>query len=142
MEKLILIANGEYYKFNTLEELKNYLIPNLDSLTKEDVQKCMFGKVFGFSIMNNLQILDTKKGVYGENFEISNEEKDFERAIIIDNLDTYILSLCKYNIITLLEEKDNRTYTKDIKVELKEDNYIVVNAFANEILLSMVGDVK
>lgn len=142
MKNLILISDEKYHQFDTIDELKSFIIPNLIELSEEDIEKYMYEKVFGFSIMNNLQIIKTTKGVYGGNYEIIDEDRDYTRAIIIDNLDTYILSLCKYKIITLLEEKDNRNYTNEMDIKLDDENYIVVNEFANEILLGMVGDVK
>ena len=140
MKNLILISEGEYYQFDNIEELKKFIIPNMENLEKEKIEKCLYEAIFGFSMLNNLQIVETSKGVYEGNYEIGNEKIDLKRAIIIDNLDTYILSLCKFGAIHLLEEKDNRFYTKNINVELNENNYVVVNAYANELLKRMVGE--
>ena len=52
------------------------------------------------------------------------------------------MSLCKFNIITLLENKDNRFYSKNIKINSEEENYININFFANDIIKQIVGDVK
>ena len=142
MKNLILILDGEYYQFDTLDELKEFFIPDFKSKLPEIIEKYMYEKIFGFSIMNDLQILNTNKGVYGGDFEICEDKINIEKAIIIDNLDTYIVSLCKYNVITLLEEKNNRFYTKNIEFEPRDDNYIFVNSFATEILHNMVGDIK
>ena len=143
MKNLILIYDGEYYQFDTLEELKKFFIPNFKSLSDSNIEKILYEKIFGFSIMNNLKILNSKKGVYEGNYGISKQKvKDYDKVIIIDNLDTYILSLCKHNVITILEEINNRVYTKKIKYNLKDDNYINVNAYASEILIDLVGDTK
>ena len=142
MKNLILITGGKYCEFDNIDELRKFMVPEIENISKEELNNCFYEKVFGFSILNDVQIVNSTKGVYGDNYEIENQKIDFRNAIIIDNIDTYILSLCKYNVITLLEEKENRFFTKDIQVELGKDNYIVVNAYANELLLAMVGDKK
>ena len=142
MKNLILITDGKHCEFDNIDELRKFIVPEIENISKEELNNYFYEKVFGFSILNNVQIVNSTKGVYGDNYEIENQKIDFRNAIIIDNIDTYILSLCKYNVITLLEEKENRFFTKDIQVELGKDNYIVVNAYANELLLAMVGDEK
>ncbi len=142
MKNLILITGGKHCEFDNIDELRKFMVPEIENISKEELNNCFYEKVFGFSILNDVQIVNSTKGVYGDNYEIENQKIDFRNAIIIDNIDTYILSLCKYNVITLLEEKENRFFTKDIQVELGKDNYIVVNAYANELLLAMVGDKK
>ena len=142
MKNLILITDGKHCEFDNIDELRKFIVPEIENISKEELNNYFYEKVFGFSILNNVQIVNSTKGVYGDNYEIENQKIDFRNAIIIDNIDTYILSLCKYNVITLLEEKENRLFTKDIQVELGKDNYIVVNAYANELLLAMVGDEK
>ena len=60
---------------------------------------------------------------------------------MIDSIETYLLSLCKFQLITILEKKENRTFTKNIETETNEEgNYIIVNAYADTILKTMVGD--
>ena len=53
--------------------------------------------------------------------------------IIKDEM-TYILSLLMTNNIILLERKDSNIFTKSINKDNLEDNYIVVNAYAKELL--------
>ena len=140
MKNLILISEENHYEFNNLDELKSFIVPNISKMDKEEIEKYLYEKIFGFSMINNLQIVETHKGVYEGNYKIGDEKIHLDRAIIIDNLDTYILSLCKFNAIYLLEEKDNRFYTKNIEVNFEDENYIAVNAFAKEILNELVGD--
>ena len=80
--------------------------------------------------------------MFGEKYELKDKKIDIDNAIIIDNIDLYILSLCRFNLITLLENENNRFYTKGIKTKSKEDNYINVNFFADDIVKRMVGDLK
>ena len=143
MKNLILISSEKNQnQFDNIEELKNYMLGDISRASAEDQEKYFYEKVFGFCAMNDLQIVQTKKGAYGDNYKIDKNEKiDLERAIIVDNFDTYVLSLCKFNAIVLLEEKDHRNYTKNIDIELNnKDNYIIVNSFANQILKQIVGD--
>ena len=144
MKNLILISNNSQKEFDTLDELKKYILSDLYNASIEEQKKYFYEKIFGFCIMNKLQIVDTLKGVYEGDYNIdSNERINFENAIVIDNIDTYIISLCKFNIIVLLESKNNLVYTKNIEeIENNEGEYIIVNKFANEILKELVGDAK
>lgn len=142
MKDLILIADGRYFEFDNVEELKECMVPHYQELSKEEITNYLYEKSFGFSMINNLQIVETSKGTFGGNYEIEKETFELDNAIIIDSIDTYILSLCKYNAFTLLEEYNHRNYTKDLQVDIGKDNYIVVNSYANEVLMMMVGDKK
>lgn len=141
MKKIVLIADGEQTQFDSIEELKESIIPNYLTMSKDELKNYMYEKVFGFSMMNNLQIVDTSRGVYEGNYKIGNQVIDFKKAIIIDNMDSYILSLCKFNIIILLEDKNNRYYTKGIDVNRDSQDYIAVNEFANSLLKKLVGEI-
>ncbi len=140
MKNIILIVDGETFEFDNINELKKHFKDDYDKISPAELTNFMYERAFGFSMINGIQIIDTNKGVFGSNYEMENTPIDINNSIIINNLDTYILSLCKYNAITLLEEKNNRNYTKDLNVDIGENNYINVNAFANEILLALAGD--
>lgn len=144
MKNYILITDKDSYCFESISELKKWMFPNFDKMTKEEQKEYLYEKVFGFCALNDLQIIDTKYGVYKDNYKINEyEKKDLDNSIIIDNTDTYILSLCKFNIIVLLEEKDNRFYTKESNVKFENDNnYVKVNSFANKLLMKMVGELN
>ncbi len=142
MKNLVLISDGNHYEFDSLEELKEFIVPNYSNIDKTKIENYLYEKVFGYSMLNDIQIVETSKGVYEGDYQIGDEIPNFDNAIIIDNLDTYILSLCKFNAIMLLEKKDNRIYTKNIDINLGEENYIVVNAYANELLSKIVGEIK
>ena len=142
MKNYILISDGKTYSFDSMNELKYKLFLDYDKKTKDEQKEYFYEKVFGFCVMNDLQIIDSKVGVYKDNYKINQyEKKNMSKAIIIDNIDTYILSLCKFNIITILEEKDNRFYTKNINIDFGNNNYVIVNSFADELLSEMVGDI-
>lgn len=142
MKNYILISDNKPYSFDSINELKKWMFPDFDKKTKEEQKAYLYEKVFGFCILNDLQIIDTKYGVYKDNYKINEyEKKDLDNSIIIDTIDTYILSLCKFNVIVILEEKNNRFYTKELNIKFNGDNnYVKVNSFASELLAKMVGD--
>lgn len=141
MKNLILISNGESEQFDNIEELKEFLIYNYKEMQQKEIEKELYEKVFGISVCNNLQIVHSKKGVLKDDYKVTEQKIENHRAIFIDSVETFLLSLCKFNLITLLEEKQNRIFTQNIEVETREnDNYVVVNAYADKILKIMVGD--
>lgn len=141
MKKIVLISDENEDEFDSIEELKERLIPNYSLMTKEELKKYMYEKIFGFSMINNLQIVDTSKGVYEGDYQIGNQTIDFNNAIIIDSIDTYIVSLCKFNAIIILEDINDRHYTKDMEANPALEKYIAVNKFANIILKRLVGEI-
>ena len=140
MKKYILLTESSQDQFDNLEELKESIIPNYMHMSENDLKDYMYEKMFGFSMLNDLQIVDTKKGVYESDYKIGNKKINIDKAIVIDNMDTYIISLCKYNIIVILEDKDYRYYTKDFKLNREIDRYIAVNEFADSVLNKLVGE--
>lgn len=139
MKNIILIYNEKTYQFDCIKDLKTFL---LNGVEEKNLQKYMYEKCFGFCAVENLRILNTKVGVYGDNYSVNTDEKtnNIENAFIVDNIDTFILSLCRYNIITLLEEKNHREYTINQDIAISNGNYIIVNYFAEKILKDMVGE--
>ena len=133
MKNYILITDGKEKQFDTIEELKESIIPGFSQMALEELQKRMYEKVFGFCVLNHLQII-SNQGVWKSNYEIQKEEKNMENAIIIENIDTYLLSLCKYRIISILEEKEHLYYAKNREIDWKENNYVLVDAIAKQAL--------
>ena len=141
MKNLILISSGEPEQFDSVEELKDFLIHNYKEMQQDEIEKELYEKVFGISVFNDLQIVHSQKGVFGDDYIITSKKIENQKAIYIDSIETYLISLCKFNLITLLEEKENRVFTQNLKVEIEEkNNYVVVNAYADKILNMMVGD--
>ena len=63
---------------------------------------------------------------YKNNFE--------ENAYIINDEITYILSLLRLNKFSLFEEKDANIFAKYIENATYENNYVLINNYANEIM--------
>ena len=63
------------------------------------------------------------------------EEICKSKKIFIDSDEIYLLSLLKADLITLLVQKDYNKLTSDIDKSNLNNNYIILNNFANELLL-------
>lgn len=131
MKNLIFIYDGKNEEFDTLEELEKFIIGD----NVEDISEILYKKAFPISKLHNVQIYNTKEGIYNFN----NKTMELKTPIIIDNVKTYLLSLCRLNVVMLLEKRGANILTKNINVPENKDNYIVINSFANEILSLMLG---
>ncbi len=138
MENLILIYESKKYFFNTFEEIVEVFFgKQYESLSFNEKFKIRYQKALGFCMKNNIELVDTRVGHLGGNGEILSKEFDFEKAFIIDNEKTYILSMCKFENILLLENKASKIFNIEgvAEVEDIEDNYIVVNKIIDKLLL-------
>ena len=122
MKDLILIVGEEKKQFDIKEELiENLLGSDYYDLTEEEQQKRRYLKA-----MINLM---------GDEKKISNSTDIKEDgAFYINNEDTYIMSLLKMDRVILLERKGAMVYTNKIDIKDIEDNYIILNSFADELL--------
>jgi hypothetical protein len=125
LDKLILIEGNKTYKLQSKKELVKLLLGdnyyNLDKLSK---LKLLVQNSYLKSANTNLKCSD-----------ISNyKDIDLSDKFVILDEDTYILSLLRTNRITLLERVDSNIYTKYLDTSKIEDNYIIINNFALEIL--------
>ena len=135
MKNIILLTGEENIQFDTLEELKEYIIPNWSEISKKDIEKELYEKVFGLCQLEKLQIASHENGVYGDNYQINNAVIPSQKVIWIDSIEAFLLSLCQHNLIMILEKKENRCFTVEVNVEIPdEDNYLIVNAYADDIL--------
>lgn len=80
----------------------------------------------------------TIANTWQDNIKIINFNKypiDFdENGFIIYDEITYILSMLKFNKLILLEKTEANIFGKYINKDGFEDNYIIINSFANDIL--------
>jgi len=134
-----MIYNEKTYQFDSINDLKKFIFGGVES---RFIQKYMYERCFGFCAVNNLKMLNTKVGVYKDRFfvDFDMKTKNIENAFVLDNQDTFILSLCRYNIITLLEERNNREYTKNEDITNSTGNYIHVNYYAKKLIKELVGE--
>lgn len=126
LDNLVLIENGKYYQFSTEDELiKKLLGNNYYSLSKKEKNELMKLNATINCFRTNLEILTIP----------SKEERTYiKNKFIIYDEKSYILSLLLTNKITLLEKKESNIYTNNLNKANFNDNYVIVNNFAEELL--------
>ena len=124
LKKLIIIENGKEFQFDTLDELVKELIDkNFYNMTQNEKKEKMKMKALANCLNTKMNIVEG----------ITADDSIDEKFIIKDEI-TYILSLLRTNNVLLLERKDANIFTKYLNKENFEDNYIILNTFAKEIL--------
>ncbi|MDD2377001.1 MAG: hypothetical protein PHD15_04070 [Clostridia bacterium] len=136
MKNIIILYENNKYEINTLQEIvKLVLGEEYLNMNVEEKFKVRYEKAFGICKMNNIIIIDTKVGVLNDNNK-TKIKYDILNTFIIDNEETYILSLCKYADMLLLEEKNSEVFNnKELIKNNTNDNYVVINKYVNELLL-------
>lgn len=125
MEKLIIIEGMKKYKYDSIEELvENFVSNNYFNMTTEEKNIILEKMAVANTMRDNIKIVKLNK--YPEDFE--------GNAFILYNEISYILSMLKFNKFMLLERTDANILGKYLNKECIEENYIIVNNFANEIL--------
>ena len=124
LKKLIIIENGESFQYDSLEELvKDLISENYYNMSKNEKKDIITKKAWANFVHYNSRELN-------QNGDLSNIDDIF----VLDDEITYILSLLTTNNIILLEEKNSNILTKYLDKSHFEDNYIVVNTYAKELL--------
>lgn len=125
MENLIVIEGNEKYKYNNIENLvETFVSKNYYNMSSKEKNSILEKKAIANTMMDNIKIVKLNK--YSENFE--------ENSFILYNEISYILSMLKFNKLMLLERTDANIFGRYINKEWIEDNYIIINKFADEIL--------
>lgn len=125
MEKLIIIEGKEKYKYDNIEDLiQTFVSNNYFNMSAEEKNELLEKKAVANTMMDNIKVVKLNK--YPDDFE--------EETFIIYDEISYILSMLKFNKLMLLERTDANIFGKYINKESIEDNYIIINKFANEIL--------
>ena len=134
LKKIIIIENGEEIQCNTLEEVVKTLIDeNYYNMTQSQKIEKMKIKALANCINNK------KKVVQEMTVNLAN---NLEEIFIINDEITYILSLLTTNNLLLLERRDSNIFTGELNKENLNDNYIIVNTFAKELLNKYVTGKK
>lgn len=134
MENIIIVEGNEKYCFQNEEEvIKQFLGQDFYKLTEEEKYKRIRLRTVMNASIKNKPIKDLKKGEKIEN--IGDEQ------YIINNEETYILSLIKNNDIVMYEREKANIFVKDTykniekrKLEKIENEYIIVNYCVNELI--------
>ncbi len=113
MDKIVLIQGKNTYRLNTLNELVEILIDEqYYNLSKEQQIDVLKKEAFKCEIINRI-----KEGTINTQDEI-----------------TYIFSLLKLNLITLMERKDADILSKYMDKTQMQGNYLILNTFADNLL--------
>lgn len=129
MENLIVIEEKQKYQYKDIKGLIEHFI-NKDyfNMTKEEKEAELEKRTLANAIQNNIKVIKLEK-------DVSNYE---ENAFIIYDEISYILSMLSFNKIVLLEKTTANIFGKYINKENIEDNYIIINKFANSIMKKYV----
>ena len=123
LKKIIIVEDNNQYQYDSLEDVVKELIDeNFYNMSQEEKGKEMEMKALANCLNNEMKIM---KDIDGQSIE--------GKFIIKDEI-TYILSLLTTGNILLLERIDSNIFTKDIDKSNFNDNYIIVNTFADELL--------
>ena len=131
MKNLIIIEGKEKYQFDNIEELVDVFVGrNFYNMPEEEKKVILEKRTAANALINNLSIIELKK--YPDDY--------MKNAFIVYDEYTYILSMLKFNKLVLLEKTDANIFGKYMKKDWVEDNYIIINNFANEILNNYLGE--
>lgn len=141
IDKIIIIEKNKKYFIRNISELFEYFFgEEYNNLSFNEKYKIRFEKAYGFVIKNNLELVDTRVGKLNGDAEVISKKYDFSKAFIIDNEITFILSLCKFEQILLLEKLENKDKIFIINGILNfeenlESGYVIINNFIDKLLL-------
>ena len=141
IDKIIIIEKNKKYFIRNISELFEYFFgEEYNNLSFNEKYKIRFEKAYGFVIKNNLELVDTRVGKLNGDAEVTSKKYDFSKAFIIDNEITFILSLCKFEQILLLEKLENKDKIFIINGILNfeenlENGYVIINNFIDKLLL-------
>ena len=125
MENLIVIEGKEKYQYKDFESLiENFINKNYFTMSEDERKIELEKKTIANTWQDNIKIINFNK------YPIDFDENGF---IIYDEI-TYILSMLKFNKLILLEKTEANIFGKYINKDGFEDNYIIINSFANDIL--------
>lgn len=130
MKDLIYIEQEQVYKFNSLQELYEFIFgKKYFTLTEKEKfikrYEIAFYKIKFYCL--DLDIVHTSMGTLGEQYKIINKNYNIDRALIIDNEKEFVISLCKIPSITILESKPSNGLLSAKDKQKYKGNYIVIN---------------
>lgn len=125
MENLIVIEGKEKYQYRDIESLvEKFINENYFYMDEADRKVELEKRATMNNPQNKIKIC-----------KLDNKTTNFDKnAFIIYDEITYILSLLKFNKIILLEKTNANILGKYINKENIEENYLILNKFADEIM--------
>ena len=130
MKNLIYVEKEEINKFDYVQELYEFIFGkeyfNLSEKEKFIRRyEIAFYKIKFYYL--DLDIVYTNMGILGEQYKIINKKYNLERAFIIDDERSFILSLCNISNITILESKYSDNLLTIKEKEKYKGNYVIIN---------------
>ena len=130
MKNLIYVEKEKINKFDSVQELYEFIFGkeyfNLSEKEKFIRRyEIAFYKIKFYYL--DLDIVYTNMGILGEQYKIINKKYNLERAFIIDDERSFILSLCKIPNITILESKYSDNLLTIKEKEKYKGNYVIIN---------------
>ena len=123
LKNLIIIENGQEVQCDDIESVVKTLIDeNFYDLTLDEKKEKMKMKALANSLGMKIDIVDDVK------------DGNYDGKFIIKDEITYILSLLTTNKVLLLENKEADAFAKNIDKSVIENNYIILNTFAKQLL--------
>ncbi len=123
LKNLIIIENGQEVQCDDIESVVKTLIDeNFYDLTLDEKKERMKMKALANSLGMKIDIVDDVK------------DGNYDGKFIIKDEITYILSLLTTNKVLLLENKEADAFAKNIDKSVIENNYIILNTFAKQLL--------
>ena len=130
-KNLIMILNNEKYQYDGKEELMQSLLGDEEN-DYNDMSETEKKERRRLKAYINLQ---------GQEEYITNYKQDslkkgkfpVNEKFLIDNDDMYIMSLLRMNAMVLLERKEANIFANKINKEDIDDNFLVLNGYADEI---------
>lgn len=132
MKNLIYIEQDQINQFNTLQELYEFIFGmKYFNLTEKEKfirrYEIAFYKIKFYNL--DLDIVHTMMGTLGEQYKIIDQKYNTEKAFIIDDEKQFVMSLCKFSNIIILESKTSNNLLTAKEKEKYKGNYIVINEF-------------
>lgn len=132
MKNLIYIEQDQINQFNTLQELYEFIFgTKYFTLTEKEKfirrYETAFYKIKFYNL--DLDIVHTIMGTLGEQYKIIDQKYNTEKAFIIDDEKQFVMSLCKFSNIIILESKTSNNLLTAKEKEKYKGNYIVINEF-------------
>lgn len=125
MKNLIVIEGKAKYTYDNIEDLiKTFVNNNYFDMSNKEKNELLEKNAVANTMIDNIKVVKLNK--YPNDFK--------ENSFILYNEISYILSMLKFNKLMLLERTDANIFGKYINKESIQDNYIIINKFANEIL--------
>ena len=129
LKNLIIIENGQEVQCDDIESVVKVLIDeNFYDLTLDEKKERMKMKALANSLGMKIDIVDDVK------------DGNYDGKFIIKDEITYILSLLTTNKVLLLENKEADAFAKNIDKSVIENNYIILNTFAKQLLKDYIKE--